>query len=330
MRASSAGSSLASVDEGQPARCWWPSLSSNARPRATAARECRSSLTLPLRRSVSSSWRTSRPVRWSSATVWGPIQPPVVRTTGTRHSTSAHRGCQRTSHCQVFTGSPRSPSDGFSALTKAPAGGRPPAGVPQRVLLPFQPKALASARVALLPPDAPCRRRATAHLPASRGEPPAQAASPHRTARAAAATRDPGPPTCGPALAPGYSTGVSQGPSDGYPDYGLTSQTAPEYISVNVDTRLSPLIADCRGPLDRTRSVKKFESPDIKVGRSQRTGTTCAVSPAHLSSSNNYRLNTLRRLLAAAEQAPQPERGLRRRPSTEARKYCSGRSQKNP
>ena len=109
MRASSAGSSLASVDEGQPARCWWPSLSSNARPRATAARECRSSLTLPLRRSVSSSWRTSRPVRWSSATVWGPIQPPVVRTTGTRHSTSAHRGCQRTSHCQVFTGSPRSP-----------------------------------------------------------------------------------------------------------------------------------------------------------------------------------------------------------------------------
>ena len=119
MRASSAGSSLASVDEGQPARCWWPSLSSNARPRATAARECRSSLTLPLRRSVSSSWRTSRPVRWSSATVWGPIQPPVVRTTGTRHSTSAHRGCQRTSHCQVFTGSPRSPSDGFSALTKA-------------------------------------------------------------------------------------------------------------------------------------------------------------------------------------------------------------------
>ena len=73
-----------------------------------------------------------------------------------------------------------------------------------------------------------------------------------------------------------------------------------------------------------------IESPDIKVGRSQRTGTTCAVSPAHLSSSNNHRLNTLRRLLAAAEQAPQPERGLRRRPSTEARKYCSGRSQKNP
>ena len=73
-----------------------------------------------------------------------------------------------------------------------------------------------------------------------------------------------------------------------------------------------------------------FESPDIKVGRSQRTGSTCAVSPAHLSSSNNHRLNTLRRLLAAAEQAPQPERGLRRRPSTEARKYCSGRSQKNP
>ena len=75
---------------------------------------------------------------------------------------------------------------------------------------------------------------------------------------------------------------------------------------------------------------KSFESPDIKVGRSQRTGSTCAVSPAHLSSSNNHRLNTLRRLLAAAEQAPQPERGLRRRPSTEARKYCSGRSQKNP
>ena len=74
----------------------------------------------------------------------------------------------------------------------------------------------------------------------------------------------------------------------------------------------------------------KDESPDIKVGRSQRTGSTCAVSPAHLSSSNNHRLNTLRRLLAAAEQAPQPERGLRRRPSTEARKYCSGRSQKNP
>ena len=75
---------------------------------------------------------------------------------------------------------------------------------------------------------------------------------------------------------------------------------------------------------------KRSESPDIKVGRSQRTGSTCAVSPAHLSSSNNHRLNTLRRLLAAAEQAPQPERGLRRRPSTEARKYCSGRSQKNP
>ena len=62
----------------------------------------------------------------------------------------------------------------------------------------------------------------------------------------------------------------------------------------------------------------------------QRTGTTCAVSPAHLSSSNNHRLSTLRRLLAAAEQAQQPERGLRRRPSTEARKHCSGRSQKNP
>ena len=75
---------------------------------------------------------------------------------------------------------------------------------------------------------------------------------------------------------------------------------------------------------------KMIESPDIKVGRSQRTGSTCAVSPAHLSSSNNHRLNTLRRLLAAAEQAPKPERGLRRRPSTEARKYCSGRSQKNP
>ena len=65
--------------------------------------------------------------------------------------------------------------------------------------------------------------------------------------------------------------------------------------------------------------MKSIESPDIKVGRSQRTGSTCAVSPAHLSSSNNHRLNTLRRLLAAAEQAPQPERGLRRRPSTEAR-----------
>ena len=78
------------------------------------------------------------------------------------------------------------------------------------------------------------------------------------------------------------------------------------------------------------RQPISFESPDIKVGRSQRTGSTCAVSPAHLSSSNNHRLNTLRRLLAAAEQAPQPERGLRRRPSTEARKYCSGRSQKNP
>ena len=79
-----------------------------------------------------------------------------------------------------------------------------------------------------------------------------------------------------------------------------------------------------------TYDGSNFESPDIKVGRSQRTGSTCAVSPAHLSSSNNHRLNTLRRLLAAAEQAPQPERGLRRRPSTEARKYCSGRSQKNP
>ena len=86
-------------------------------------------------------------------------------------------------------------------------------------------------------------------------------------------------------------------------------------------------------PLTKAVETKKDEfkeSPDIKVGRSQRTGSTCAVSPAHLSSSNNHRLNTLRRLLAAAEQAPQPERGLRRRPSTEARKYCSGRSQKNP
>ena len=94
-----------------------------------------------------------------------------------------------------------------------------------------------------------------------------------------------------------------------------------------------PTLADriAKGPipLDEALPIAK-ESPDIKVGRSQRTGTTCAVSPAHLSSSNNHRLNTLRRLLAAAEQAPQPERGLRRRPSTEARKYCSGRSQKNP
>ena len=71
-----------------------------------------------------------------------------------------------------------------------------------------------------------------------------------------------------------------------------------------------------RGPRSRSTrhgrptSRQILESPDIKVGRSQRTGTTCAVSPAHLSSSNNHRLNTLRRLLAAAEQAPQPERGL--------------------
>ena len=89
---------------------------------------------------------------------------------------------------------------------------------------------------------------------------------------------------------------------------------------------------DVANPSDLIGRIKAMfsESPDIKVGRSQRTGSTCAVSPAHLSSSNNHRLNTLRRLLAAAEQAPQPERGLRRRPSTEARKYCSGRSQKNP
>ena len=91
------------------------------------------------------------------------------------------------------------------------------------------------------------------------------------------------------------------------------------------------VISGEQGTAKSTRArVLKIESPDIKVGRSQRTGSTCAVSPAHLSSSNNHRLNTLRRLLAAAEQAPQPERGLRRRPSTEARKYCSGRSQKNP
>ena len=47
-----------------------------------------------------------------------------------------------------------------------------------------------------------------------------------------------------------------------------------------------------------------FESPDIKVGRSQRTGTTCAVSPAHLSSSNNHRLNTLRRLWQPLSRPP--------------------------
>jgi 2-polyprenyl-3-methyl-5-hydroxy-6-metoxy-1,4-benzoquinol methylase len=30
--------------------------------------------------------------------------------------------------------------------------------------------------------------------------------------------------------------------------YGMTSQTVPAYVAVNVDTRLSPLIADCRLP----------------------------------------------------------------------------------
>ena len=99
---------------------------------------------------------------------------------------------------------------------------------------------------------------------------------------------------------------------DGWPDIYVANDSKPNLLFYNNG--------------DGTFS----ESPDIKVGRSQRTGSTCAVSPAHLSSSNNHRLNTLRRLLAAAEQAPQPERGLRRRPSTEARKYCSGRSQKNP
>ena len=98
-----------------------------------------------------------------------------------------------------------------------------------------------------------------------------------------------------------------------------------------VDTFLPGGVGSLVSELDIGQLAEEIiESPNIKVGRSQRTGSTCAVSPAHLSSSNNHRLNTLRRLLAAAEQAPQPERGLRRRPSTEARKYCSGRSQKNP
>ena len=94
--------------------------------------------------------------------------------------------------------------------------------------------------------------------------------------------------------------------------------------------QLDCLYAKLETLVAQMRVVGIYESPDIKVGRSQRTGSTCAVSPAHLSSSNNHRLNTLRRLLAAAEQAPQPERGLRRRPSTEARKYCSGRSPEEP
>ena len=109
----------------------------------------------------------------------------------------------------------------------------------------------------------------------------------------------------------------------------ITNGQGDHDVAVHVLTDIPAL----PGPLAAagfTAGGEKTESPDIKVGRSQRTGTTCAVSPAHLSSSNNHRLNTLRRLLAAAEQAPQPERGLRRRPSTEARKYCSGRSQKNP
>ena len=122
---------------------------------------------------------------------------------------------------------------------------------------------------------------------------------------------------------------------------GSTCAVSPAHLSSSNNHRLNTLrrllAAAEQAPqpergLRRRPSTeaRKYESPDIKVGRSQRTGSTCAVSPAHLSSSNNHRLNTLRRLLAAAEQAPQPERGLRRRPSTEARKYCSGRSQKNP
>jgi len=44
---------------------------------------------------------------------------PVVRTTRTSRSTSGRRGCRRTCRCPVFTGSPRSPSGGFSVLTRA-------------------------------------------------------------------------------------------------------------------------------------------------------------------------------------------------------------------
>lgn len=34
--------------------------------------------------------------------------------------------------------------------------------------------------------------------------------------------------------------------------YALTSQTDPHFLKVNVDTNLSPLIADCRSPISRT------------------------------------------------------------------------------
>ena len=112
---------------------------------------------------------------------------------------------------------------------------------------------------------------------------------------------------------------------------GRGGNTFPIVLTLTLDGDMINASQDIGGGrFTISGSGKKQESPDIKVGRSQRTGSTCAVSPAHLSSSNNHRLNALRRLLAAAEQAPQPERGLRRRPSTEARKYCSGRSQKNP
>ena len=103
--------------------------------------------------------------------------------------------------------------------------------------------------------------------------------------------------------------------------YTLTGPVDPMRVS---DEGSRPACSR-RGASGRSPAVYFWNLLTSKWVEVQRTGTTCAVSPAHLSSSNNHRLSTLRRLLAAAEQAPQPERGLRRRPSTEARKHCSGR-----
>ena len=131
---------------------------------------------------MSSSWRTSRAVRWSSATRLGSY--PAACGEDYRHT-------------------PFNVRAGLPAHVPLPGVHRV-AAIAKRWLLGTHQGAVEAdhrqaylnefcfrfrrhsrcARVALLPPDAPCRRRATAHLPASRGEPPAQAASPHRTARA--------------------------------------------------------------------------------------------------------------------------------------------------
>ncbi len=97
--------------------------------------------------------------------------------------------------------------------------GRPPAGVPQRVLLQVQPTPFTLPRLVVLPVDATRRRRAAGDLPADGGKPEAKANAAHPTARTAFPSRESRASARRASVAGGDQPGVitGRGQSDGYP-----------------------------------------------------------------------------------------------------------------